>query len=246
MLTAGVIWSSETLSAGAALTAGESKTRLRGELGGFDAKDVLGSVFGRYQRRGAWVRAQASYSSTRYDDITRSFMLGPDLRTERATGHGNGMGLAVGAGRWFQLGGGRTGPFAAFSYDRIWVGGIKEAGADSTAMWFGGQTREAAVAGVGWDLQGQFDLGGAALRPTASLAYAHDFTAERWNLSAGLATLNGEFSTPGFAPDPDWGEATVGIDASVADRLHGLLGYRGRFGENSREHLGSLGVSYRF
>jgi outer membrane lipase/esterase len=139
---------------------------------------VLGSVFGQYQRGGAWVRAQASYSSTSYDDITRNFMLGADFQTERANGHGNGMGLALGAGHWFQ----------------------------SSAVAAG----EAAVAGIGWDVQGQFDLGGASHRPMASLAYAHNFRAERWNVSAGLTTLNGEFSMPGFAPDHDRGEAAVG------------------------------------
>jgi outer membrane lipase/esterase len=247
-LTAGAIWRrGASLALGAALTAGKSRVRLQDERGGFDAKTLFVSAFGQMNwAAGGWASLQAGFGHTDYDDIRRSFALGALFRTERSSSSGRDLGVEIAGGRWFSLGAWRSGPFAAFAYDHIHVGDVVEGGADATAMWFAPQNREAAVARAGWSLTGEAALGGVRLQPVATIAYGHDFRADRRAVDAGLTTFNGQFDMPAGQPSRNWGEASLGVAADLGHGLTGRLSYEGLFGDRGRENLGVLGVSYSF
>jgi outer membrane lipase/esterase len=247
-LTMGGIWrSGGGLALGAALTGGQSRVSLRDELGGFDAKELALSVFGQWSGGGGnWASLQAGLGHTDYDDIRRSFILASAFRTERSSSTGHDYSVELAGGRWLHVGGLRTGPFAAFSYDRVQVGDAAEISGDSTAMWFAAQTREAAVGRLGWSLAGATRLGGIEVQPTADLAYGHDFRADRTSVTAGLTTMNGEFDMPGYQPSRNWGEARLGLGADLGHGLRARLSYEGLFGDRGQENLGVLGVSYDF
>ena len=247
-ITVGGIWrSGGALRLGFALTAGRSRFSLQGDLGGFDARELAVSAFGQYDwASGAWASAQAGLGVTDYDDISRSFIIGPALRTERSTSHGHDDSFELALGQWLHLGALRTGPFAAVSYDRVHVGDAAEVAGDSTSMWFGPQRRESAVARLGWTLRGETRLAGFALQPVATVAYGHDYQADRRTVTAGLTTINGDFSLPGYLPSKNWGEATLGLAADLGRGLTARLSYQGLFGDEGRENLGVLGVSYAF
>jgi outer membrane lipase/esterase len=247
-LTVGGIWrSGGALALGAALTGGESRVSLQTELGGFDAKELALSVFGQQNwSNGNWASLQAGLGHTDYDDIRRSFALAASFRTERSASNGHDYSVELAGGHWLRFQGLRTGPFAAFSYDRVRVGDVAEIGGDSMAMWFAAQSREAAVARIGWSLGGAARLGGIEVQPTATLAYGHDFRAERSSVTAGLTTMNGEFDMPGYQPSRNWGEANLGLGADLGHGLRGRLSYEGLFGDRGHENLGVLGVSYDF
>lgn len=247
-ITVGGIWrSGGALRLGFALTAGQSRVSLDGDVGGFDARELAVSAFGQYDwASGAWASAQAGFGVTNYDDISRNFVIGPTLRTERSTSHGHDDSFELAAGQWLHLGALRTGPFVAFSYDRVRVGDVAETAGDSTSMWFGAQERESSVTRVGWSLRGQTSVMGFAVEPVASVAYGHDFQADRRLVTAGLTTMNGDFSLPGYLPSQNWGEATLGLAADVGHGIRANLTYQGLYGDEGHENMGVLGVSYAF
>jgi outer membrane lipase/esterase len=247
-ITVGGVWrSGAALRLGFALTAGQSRVRMEGDLGGFDARELAVSAFGQYDwASGAWASAQAGFGVTNYDDISRSFVLGPAMRTERSTSHGHDDSFELALGQWRHVGSLRTGPFAAFSYDRMHVGDAAEVAGDATSMWFGPQRRESSVTRVGWSLRGETSLMGFALQPVATVAYGHDFQADRRLVTAGLTTMTGDFSLPGYLPSKNWGEATLGLGADLGRGIRASLTYQGRYGDEGHENLGALGVSYSF
>jgi outer membrane lipase/esterase len=246
-VTFGGIWRSGAVAVGAALTVGESRAKLQTGLGSFKAKEVAGTLFGQYSwASGGWASLQAGIGGADYDDIARSFALLRGFRTESSSSKGRDESLELAGGRWFDWAGLRTGPFVAWSYDHVHVGDVVETGGDATAMWFAPQNRYASVARAGWSLQGSTTVAGFTLEPVAQLAYGHDFSADRREVTAGLTTFNGQFDMPGYQPPRDWGEASVGLEADVRQGLRARISYQGLFGDRSRENLGSLSVSYRF
>jgi outer membrane lipase/esterase len=246
--TAGGVWrSGGGLALGLAITTARSQMRLADALGGFNADEIAGSGFARMDwSNGVWTSFEAGVGRADYGDIQRSFILGPGMRTENASTKGSDYSFEAAAGAWLHLADLRTGPFAAFAYDRVHVKGLSEVSGDSTAMWFAPQVREAEVARIGWKLDGGTRLAGLAVRPVAEIAYAHDFGAGGHAVTAGLTTFNGEFDMPGWEGSHNWGEARLGLETELAHGLVARLGYDGLFGDKSRENLGQLGVSLAF
>jgi len=246
--TVGGVWrSSGGLSLGAALTAGQSRFSLQGGLGGFDARQTVVSAFGQYDwANGAWASLQAGFGGVKFDDISRSFVIGAASRTERATSSGHDDSVEVAGGATVTLGGLRTGPFAALSYDRVHVGDVAETSGDSTAMWFAAQNREAVVSRLGWSLKGDTHVAGLDLQPVAALAWGHDFRADRRSVVAGLTTLNGDFAMAGYLPSRDWGEATLGLGSDLGHGFHAQISYQGLYGDRGHENMGVAGVSLSF
>jgi outer membrane lipase/esterase len=247
-ITGGAIWrSGGSLVVGLALTGGKSRVQLEDQLGRFDATEFAGSVFAQYSWPSqAWASLQAGLGRTDYSNIDRSLALGDAIRTEHGNTGGHDYSAEVAGGQWLALGGLRTGPFAAFAYDHVHVDGLAEIGADSTAMWFAPQARDASVVRIGWSLDGGARFAAVALRPVASVAYAHDFSADRRSVTAGLTGLNGQFDMPGAQPSRNWGEVSLGVETQVVAGLHARLSYEGLFGDRGHENLGALAVSYSF
>lgn len=246
-VTFGLMARRTDLSLGGAITTTQGVTKLSDGSGGSKPQGVLGAVFGQYRwSNGAWLTADASAGSVDLNDIQRRFMIGAALRTELSTGKAAVYGVAAEAGKWFTAPGGRFGPFAALSFDHVNVNGVQEIGADSTAMWFSGQHRDALVGKLGWRLAADWTVGGMALEPSLSAAYGHDFKADRDEVTAGLVTLNGEFALPGYTPLKDWGEVTARLGADLGHGFRGQLQYEGRYGDQGHDNLGSIAVSYSF
>ena len=85
------------------------------------------------------------------------------------------------------------------------------------------------------------------LHPFAEIAYSYDADARQRDVVGGLTTLNGQFAIPGFAPDRDWSEAQVGIEAAFTPRISGYIGYQGRFAGHSSSYDGAnIGLRYGF
>jgi outer membrane lipase/esterase len=246
-VTFGVMARHTDLSLGAVVTTTQGVTKLSDGAGEYKPQGVLGAVFGQYRwSNGAWLSADASAGGFDLNDIQRSFMIGAALRTELSTGKASVYGVAAEAGKWFVTDGGRFGPFAALSYDHVDVNGVQEIGDDSTAMWFSGQHRDSLIGKLGWKLAADWNLGATALQPSLSVAYGHDFKADRDQVTAGLVTLNGEFALPGYAPLKDWGEVTARLGADLGHGFRGQLQYEGRYGDQGHDNLGSIAVSYNF
>ncbi|MHB1284321.1 MAG: autotransporter domain-containing protein, partial [Metallibacterium scheffleri] len=96
-------------------------------------------------------------------------------------------------------------------------------------------------------LTGRTALGGVPLQPFARVSYEHDSDAQAQLVSAGLTTMPGTFALPGFVPDKNWVNASLGLSARFSPSLTGFASYTGMFSNNSQK-LNSidLGVSMTF
>jgi outer membrane lipase/esterase len=84
------------------------------------------------------------------------------------------------------------------------------------------------------------------VQPSLTVAYGHDFKADRGAVTAGLVTLNGEFDMPGYAAEKDWGEVVARLGAELGGGFRTQVEYEGRYGDRSHDNLASIGVSYSF
>ena len=251
--TVGFDWrASPSLTAGAALTYGDTFSRFGDQAGKFRTQELLGTVFGQYQYRGAgYVNATAGFGGIDFRDIQRSFALGVGRRTERADASGTDITANLTAGWWFgfdslyqSL---KVSPYVSARYERVRVDGFSEDGSDSTAMTFGEQTREAMVGEFGARAQATVRAGFATLSPYVQVAYDYDGDAHQRSITAGLVTLPGTFDMPGYTPADSWGSVEAGVNARLNDKVSLFASYNGRFSDDSQSYdAANVGVKYVF
>ena len=239
---------SDAVTAGLAFTAGQQKDDFAGNAGGFKLQDVLatGYVMWNWDNQG-YFGAIGSFGHLGYRDIHRNIPIGPTTRYEDANTSGSHLALALTGGWWIEFGNWRTGPFADLSWQHIQVDGFSEDGGDATAMTFDRQDRHAVIGTLGWQLASDLQAGGTLLHPFARVAWNHDSDADPRGVTAGLVTMPGMFTLPGFAPDSNWGSAGVGLAADFTPSFSGWIGYEGRFSDSSQRIDGlTLGAKLRF
>ncbi|MDX2273850.1 MAG: autotransporter domain-containing protein [Hyphomonadaceae bacterium] len=243
----GLARSQNGLAFGAALSLGQSDMRVGGAATTVDARTIFASAFARKEWGNlAWTSAQLGYGFTDYNDIERSFSYGQTIRTEAAETSGDTVSAEIAAGRLFDAGSLRLGPFASLAYDRIEVDRFAETSGDATAMRFGAQERESATARLGVDLLGSLAWRGVSMRPDLRLAYAHDFDDGANSVRAGLTTMNGAFDMPGFATPEGWTEASLGLGFVFGNGLVARFAYDGAWADNIEDNAGSASVSLHF
>ena len=247
-LTLGVdMQANENLSAGVALGVARNNADTAAGAGGYQLKDYSGLGYVTYQAGGGYAGGYASYGQSSFDDIERVFQIGAARTSETGNTDGSHRGIGFTAGWWFNFSSIKTGPFANLEWQDIKVDSYRENGSDATAMWFGGQQREALITTVGWRLQGHWQVGNATLSPYAELAWNRDSRANPDAVTTGLNTMNGSFTIAGFTPDKTWGTADVGLSAQLASNVTSWLGYSGRFSDNSQKYNSvNMGVRIGF
>jgi outer membrane lipase/esterase len=231
----------ENLTGGVAFTAGRNNVDWGGAFGDFDVNAMMATLFGQWGGgQGLYVNAQGHIA--KYDfAVNRSFALGPTLRTESSNPDSWGWGARLGAGYWFGNEAIRTGPVASIDWQQVHIDDFAEHGGDSTAMTFGEQQRDSLVGEVGWAVRGQ-----GRFQPYAEVACGHEFDDDRAVVTAGLVSLNGDFSMPGYKPGQDWVKVGAGLSANITDQWAAHVGYSGRFGDEGRTHLVAIGLSGAF
>lgn len=236
---------SDALTAGLAFTAGQQKDDFEGNAGGFKLQDLLASGYVMWGWDQAYFGAIGSFGHLGYSDIHRNIPIGPTVRYESGSTSGYHTALALTGGWWINFGNWRTGPYADLSWQHAHVDGYGEYGNDATAMTFGNQDRHALIGTLGWQLTGNLQTGGAMLHPFARIAWNHDNDADPRDVSAGLVSMPGTFSLPGFMPDKNWGSAGVGLAADFTPNFSGWIGYDGRFSDSS-QRVDSLNIGAKF
>ena len=218
------------LSWGAALSIARHGNELSGA--NLDSDVVLGSLHGAWRSGGLEVSVALSLGQTSVD-VERPVTLAAFTRTERGSteaaqfGGEFDLGWTLGASESL-----RHGPFFGLSLLNQEVKGFRENGNSSTAMNFSDFSRNSLIARGGYRLG--WSIGG--LRPYARIAYEHELEDDPILVSAGSNTMPGRFSLPGFEPTSSAVSTDIGVSAKLGERMSGLLGYAGRFGEDSRSN----------
>ncbi len=229
------------LSWGAALSIARHESELTGAT--LDSDVVLGSLHGAWRSGGLEVSVALTLGQTSVD-VERPVTLGAFTRTERGSteaaqfGGEFDLGWVLGASESL-----RHGPFFGLSLLNQEIKGYRESGNSSTAMNFSDFSRNSLIARGGYRLG--WSIGG--LRPYARIAYEHELEDDPILVSAGSNTMPGRFSIPGFMPSSSTVSADLGLSAKLGERASGLVGYSGRFGEDSRRsHRLSLALRIAF
>ncbi len=229
------------LSWGAALSIARHESELTGAT--LDSDVALGSLHGAWRSGGLEVSVALTLGQTSVD-VERPVTLGAFTRVERGSteaaqfGGEFDLGWVLGASESL-----RHGPFFGLSLLNQEVKGFRENGNSSTAMNFSDFSRNSLIARGGYRLG--WSVGG--LRPYARIAYEHELEDDPILVSAGSNTMPGRFSIPGFTPSSSTVSADIGVSAKLGERASGLVGYAGRFGEDSRRsHRLSLALRIVF
>jgi outer membrane lipase/esterase len=235
-LTVGAdVRASDHVSAGIALGIGQHNADFSGG-GGYKLQDISGLGYLFYHAGGGYVGGYSSFGQSNFTDIDRSLTLGTAHRTESGKTGGSHVGAGLTGGWWFGSESLKTGPFATLDWQRIRIDSYTENGNDSSAMWFGRQQRLAAVATLGWRLQGHWQVGEAMLTPYAEVSWNHDSKADPREVTTGLNSMNGSFALTGYTPDKTWAMADIGIAAQLSPHVTSWFGYSGRFSDNSQSY----------
>ena len=229
------------LSWGAALSIARHENELSGA--NLDSDVALGSLHGAWRSGGLEVSVSLTLGQTSVD-VERPVTLGAFTRVERGSteaaqfGGEFDLGWTLGASESL-----RHGPFFGLSLLNQEVQGFRENGNSSTAMNFSDFSRNSLIARGGYRFA--WSIGG--LRPYARIAYEHELEDDPILVSAGSNTMPGRFSIPGFTPSSSTVSTDLGVSAKLGERASGLVGYSGRFGEDSRRsHRLSLALRIVF
>jgi outer membrane lipase/esterase len=234
----------DNVAVGVAFGAGHATADVAGNHGGYKMTTLTTTGYAMYHRGGGYLGGYVGYGQVSFTDVHRRFAIGPAMRTESGKTEGSQLLGALTGGYDFKFDSLRTGPFAKLEWQRVRINGYNETSGDSTAMWFGRQEHKTAVGSIGWRIDGSFQAGSRSLQPYAEVAWHHDSRADPIAVTAGLTTMNGQFTFDGFTPDKSWATASVGLTAKLGDRVSGWVGYDGRFGDNSQK-LNSVNLGLR-
>jgi len=213
--------------------------------GGFQNNEPMISAFGMWHSPDAFVSLMASVGQLNLNGIDRVIHLGAATRTENGSTSGSHTGVELAGGYFFHWGDLKSGPFASISHQRVRVGSYNENGNDSTAMYFGRQSRTSTLSKIGWELSGDSKMFDSSLHPFARVAWEHEGDANARNVSAGLVGLNGTFEMPGFRPDSSFWSGELGLAADMGSNFTGYAAYAGQFGNsNVRVDSFNLGVKW--
>ncbi|HCN47189.1 MAG TPA: autotransporter domain-containing esterase [Pseudomonas sp.] len=199
----------------------------------------LATLFAQFNHGRWWADAALTGGKLDYDDLQRTFALGPNDRSEKGDTDGDlvaasarlGFDLAEPGSPW------HLSPFVSADYARIRVDGYSEEGSRATALTFDDQTRDSRRLGLG--LQGKFQVTPATLA-FGEVAKEHEFEDDRQDLTLHLNSLPGnEFTLTGYTPHSSLTRVSVGVSHELAPGL----ALRGSYNRVTSDELTQQGVN---
>ena len=215
--------------------------------GGYRNTEPFMSVYALWHAPDWYVSADAGIGQLNFNDVQRVFQLGAATRMETGDTSGSHTAVEFAGGYWFNWGDIKSGPFGSINHQHVRVDSYIEKGSDSSTMAFGRQSRTSTVYKIGWQLAGDSKLFDTSWHPFGRVAYEHESDNNARNVTAGLATLNGTFSLPGYLPESSWWSAELGVSADFGNNLVGYIAYNGLFGNSTqRVDSGNVGIKWSF
>jgi outer membrane lipase/esterase len=118
----------------------------------FDLHTATASFFSGFNKSCGYMNAIFDFAYLIFDDIKRKFVIGPVY--EKAHGHTKGMdfdGEIYGAYYFWHNCSFRTGPLIDLNYQKVFIDGYKEAGAEAGNLKYKDQNNSIFVTGLGWE-----------------------------------------------------------------------------------------------
>ncbi|WP_440026771.1 autotransporter outer membrane beta-barrel domain-containing protein [Chromobacterium amazonense] len=235
---------SPSLSLGLAMSRqqGKSDVTSSGTPGTLNDRTTLMAGLVSYKQDKFWIDGDVHVGSGDVD-TSRSVTEGPATINIGGKTRQTQYGMRIGGGYRLQYGSLSHGPVAGLDFAHAKVGGFTEQGGNSSSMSFNEQTRSSLVGRVGWQLDatiGQFS-------PYAKVSYAHEFKQDDRNVTAGLATAMGDWTTNLGKPASNWMEWTAGVSANFNKKVTAFGQLTATSGKNGGNQTGgNIGVAVSF
>ncbi|OHX16045.1 hypothetical protein BI343_15800 [Chromobacterium amazonense] len=235
---------SPSLSLGLAMSRqqGKSDVTSSGTPGTLNDRTTLMTGLVSYNQDKFWIDGDVHVGSGDVD-TSRSVTEGPATINIGGKTRQTQYGMRIGGGYRLQYGSLTHGPVAGLDFAHAKVGGFTEQGGNSSSMYFNEQTRSSLVGRVGWQLDatiGQFS-------PYAKVSYAHEFKQDDRNVTAGLATAMGDWTTNLGKPASNWMEWTAGVSANFNKKVTAFGQLTATSGKNGGNQTGgNIGVAVSF
>lgn len=160
-----------------------------------------------------WMNADLHFLRMNYNDIKRSVILGPFTRTENGNTNGSQWGARITAGWDIPVTTNiSTGPVTQYTLDYSRVDSYSENANDSTAMRFNDQVYHSKIGGLGWRLDGNFEV----IKPYAQIDYQHRFGDNKYWASGGLKSSQTSFRRDTATQDTNWVKFTLGANIPLS------------------------------
>ncbi len=215
----------------------------------YDMESLGFSLLGGFRGDHWFAEGMLSYAGLDYDDLNRSFSLGPvNRRTETASTDGQSMGVMVNAGynvldSESSL---RLGPQVGYEYLRVDVDGYREDGSDVTALNVDDQDVSSSVLSIGGFAS--LDLGFCDCELYGDAVYRKEGSTDANDPSIGMVSVAGNMaSLPGYQIENDdsW-RWNVGLAANVTPALHFNISAGGEDSDGQSDFWYGAEIGYSF
>lgn len=234
------------LTVGGAVRLAEGAADFGQDSGKFQHRSVVATAYGR-GRLGAFdALADVSYGDMAFDDVERRIVLGPAQRVERGDTDGRLFAAGLELGYAAAAGPLRVRPHIDLRYERAAADAYAEEGDRSTQITFGDQTLKRLLAGVGADLTWAPAAAWPA-QPFASLSYQSDLLDRDRSVTITPHGAPLSFTTPAYAPDPDYFRYAVGVTAPLGAGASAIASLGGTVGRKDMDAVSlDVGIRARF
>lgn len=232
------------LSVGMAMSRQQGKTDVDsvGTPGSLNDRTTLMSGFASYNQDKFWMDGDLHIGSGDLD-THRNVTLGPTTVGIDGKTRATQFGLRAAGGYRMQYRGVTTGPVAGLDYAYAKIAGFAEQGGNSSSMNFSSQNVSSLVGRVGWQLDAEV----GRFSPYAKVSFAHEFKQNDRNVTAGLATTVGDWTTNLGKPDANWMEWTAGVSANFNKTITAFGQLTATSGKNGGNQTGgNIGVAMSF
>lgn len=228
------------LSVGAAVAWNQTNGSFGGDTGGFDARTVQLTAFGRGRMGPFDALVEATYGDVAFDDIERRVVLGPAQRIE--SGDTNGRVLSVGAevGVAASAGPLTVRPNVGLRYEQVKVGAYAELGSRSTQVTFGDQELNSLYGSIGADL-GWGPARAWPVQPFARVSYQADLRNNGRSLTITPAGAPVSFTGPVYSPDDQFFAYSAGLSSTLQPGLVAMIGVAGTLGRGDMDAVSASG-----
>lgn len=209
---------SESVTLGVAFGHSKNEGNFGQGAGSYDTHERVYSLFGSLKTGGLYGTGVVSLANIDFNDVRRTFNLGPVVRTANSETRGSNASASFAAGYDFALGRLAIGPTIGVTSQNVDVNGFDEANGGSAGLRIANQKRRSEVWSAG--ARASFNLGQWTpwLRVTADKERKDDVRlVSATPLS--MVAIGSSYDIPAYKADTSFVTGAVGINGFVTDKV---------------------------
>ncbi|MDX2226509.1 MAG: autotransporter domain-containing protein, partial [Verrucomicrobiae bacterium] len=217
---------SERLAVGLSAGYAGNNSRMNGGLGSVNSDSVKMGAYSAFNYEGYYLNG---YFGGGYDfyKSDRAINFGSLTRTATGRTQGQQVNLDIQGGYDFKAGSVTFGPQAGFGYNKVFVDGFTESGADALNMKIGEQEADSLRSNLGGRVSVTFKSEKLTIRPYLGATWQHEFEDRSRSIDAQFTTgANSSFSVQTAESGRDAAVVDAGIVMNLSESMGFFIGSR--------------------